>query len=324
MTRIGSLADTRLLDWDVDASIYVSLALLRPGSRISPRYLYAYTKSQAFVRGVEDLSLLWAVPKKINMGDIRKVEVRFPKDAREQEAIADALIDAEHSVKSLQSLIAKKQAIKQGMMQHLLTGRTRLPGCVDPWRVAPFEDLASPARERADPRSVSESTRLVELEHIESVSGRLGQAATAHGSVSLKTVFRPGDVLFGKLRAYLRKYWLADSSGVCSTEIWALRAKAGTTSGYLRYLVETERFIEVATVGYGTHMPRSDWGMVRGLEFAVPEVEEQEMIVAILADADREIDALHARLAKAQAIKQGMMQELLTGRTCLPIEEVAS
>jgi len=48
------------------------------------------------------------------------------------------------------------------------------------------------------------------------------------------------------------------------------------------------------------------------------------MIVAILADADREIDALHARLAKAQAIKQGMMQELLTGRTCLPIEEVAS
>ena len=131
-------------------------------------------------------------------------------------------------------------------------------------------------------------------------------------------MFQEGDVLFGKLRAYLRKYWLANRKGVCSTEIWVLAAKRSLLSATLLFqLVKMDRFIEAASAAYGTHMPRSDWTVVKNYEVNLPNLEEQTAIAAILSDMDVEIVALEAKLAKARQLKQGMMQELLTGRTRL-------
>src|SRR5712692_4700152 len=95
MTRIGSLGDTKLLDWDVDASIYVSLALLKPSERVNSEYLYRYSRSKAFVLDVAKRSLLKATPKKINMGDIGAIPVPVPRSIEEQQAIADTLSDAD-------------------------------------------------------------------------------------------------------------------------------------------------------------------------------------------------------------------------------------
>lgn len=74
------------------------------------------------------------------------------------------------------------------------------------------------------------------------------------------------------------------------------------------------RFIEVASTAYGTHMPRSDWHVVKNYEVSLPPLEEQTAIAEILDEMDAEIDALETKLARARHIKQGMMQELLTGR----------
>lgn len=260
----------------------------------------------------------------ITQGILRGVVIQWPASPVVQAKIADTFELVDQEIDALDRLIRKERAIKQGMMQELLAGKTRLPGFTQPWIKAAFEELAAPVHERTDPRTAPANTKLVELEHIESGGGRLLTSTTAQHAVSLKTVFLPGDVLFGKLRAYLRKYWLADFSGICSTEIWALRAKPTAAGAYIRYLVETDRFIEVASGGYGTHMPRSDWGALRGIEFEVPPVDEQEAIASVLQDADSEIEILHMRLKKAKAIKQGMMQELLTGRTRLPVAEAVA
>lgn len=74
-----------------------------------------------------------------------------------------------------------------------------------------------------------------------------------------------------------------------------------------------DQFIEVASTAYGTHMPRSDWNVVKNYEVAIPKLEEQTAIATTLSDMDAEIAALEARRDKTKAIKQGMMQELLTG-----------
>lgn len=83
---------------------------------------------------------------------------------------------------------------------------------------------------------------------------------------------------------------------------------------FLFQQVSTDRFIEVASSSYGTHMPRSDWNVVKNFEVNLPAVEEQTAIATILSDMDAEIAALEGKLAKARSLKQGMMQELLTGR----------
>jgi type I restriction enzyme S subunit len=175
--------------------------------------------------------------------------------------------------------------------------------------------------QRADPRTVPADTRLIELEHLGGATGQLSGSSTAGTAISLKAVFQPGDVLFGKLRAYLRKYWLADSGGLCSTEFWVLRPKNNNVNEFVRYTVETDAFVEAASGGYGTHMPRADWSVVRKLTVAIPEPSEQRAIANVLVDADCEIETLRFRLNKAHSIKQGMMQQLLTGRAHLAVPE---
>jgi type I restriction enzyme S subunit len=242
----------------------------------------------------------------------------------EQTSISAALKDATSHSAILEQTISKKQAVKRGMMQQLLTGRVRLPGFAGPWSEGIFEQLAIPSRQRAMPRDVPPATLLVELEHLESGTGRLHGRSQAGEAVSLKAVFKPGDVLFGKLRAYLRKYWYADAAGLCTTEIWVLRACTGVCDRFVRYVVESDQFIDAASGAYGTHMPRSDWGMIRGLSVDIPPYEEQVTIASALDAVDTEIGVLLARLAKARDVKQGMMQQLLTGRTLLPVKEHAA
>ena len=126
LTRIGSLGDTKLIDWDVNASIYVSLALLKLGKCADPEYIYHYTKSFQFTWEVESRSLVNAIPKKINMGDIGAIPIRVPPTESEQRAIATILSDMDAEIAALERRRDKTRAVKQSMMQQLLTGRVRL------------------------------------------------------------------------------------------------------------------------------------------------------------------------------------------------------
>jgi type I restriction enzyme S subunit len=83
---------------------------------------------------------------------------------------------------------------------------------------------------------------------------------------------------------------------------------------YLFQLVQTSQFIEAASTAYGTHMPRADWGVVRNYEVFLPQLAQQAEIASVLSDMDAELAALEAQRDKTRAVKQGMMQELLTGR----------
>ena len=243
------------------------------------------------------------------------VPIPVPPTIAEQEAIAEALSDADALIESLEQLLVKKRQLKQGAMQELLTGKKRLPGFGGEWEVKRLGEIAPPRKERIDPRRTGRLEFCIELEHIEQGTGRLaGYTTTSEGS-SLKSFFQKDDVLFGKLRAYLRKYWLANHEGVCSTEIWVLTANRSLLiPQFLFQLVKVDRFIEAASSAYGTHMPRSDWNVVKNYEVGLPPLSEQSAIATILSDMDAEIAALETKLAKARQLKQGMMQELLTGR----------
>lgn len=253
----------------------------------------------------------------LNTGLIREIPIPFPPPP-EQLAIAEALSDVDGLLGGLDRLIDKKRDLKHAAMQQLLTGQTRLPGFHDEWEAKRFGELALPRRERVDPRRTGIYQFCIELEHIDSATGQLLGSSSTNESSSLKSVFREGDILFGKLRAYLRKYWLATKPGVCSTEIWVFAPNTRLViSPYLYQLVTVDRFIDVASTAYGTHMPRSDWNVVKNFEVRLPRVPEQAAIAEVLTDMDAELAALEERREKTRALKQGMMQELLTGKTRL-------
>lgn len=125
MTRIGSIGDCKLIDWDVNASFYVSLALLKIHPGNSAAYIVHYSKSVSFQNEVDLHSLPSAIPKKINLGPISNIRISLP-ELDEQIAIASLLTDIDAELAALEQRLAKTLDLKQAMMQELLTGNTRL------------------------------------------------------------------------------------------------------------------------------------------------------------------------------------------------------
>ena len=249
----------------------------------------------------------------MSKGQFIALELSFPP-WHEQRAIAEVLSHVDGLIGALDALIAKKRAIKQATMQQLLTGRTRLPGFSRAWETKRLGEIVSIRNQKVLSPNVDPDTLCVELDHIRSGNGRLLECSTAQHSTSSKYRFFAGDVLFGRLRSYLRKFWHADRDGICTTEIWPLMVDTEQIDGrYLHAIVQTDSFAAAASISYGTHMPRTDWGVMQNLEVRLPQVREQHAIAAVLSDMDAEITALEHRRDKTRAIKQGMMQQLLTG-----------
>lgn len=126
MTRIGSIGCCKYVDWDVDASFYVSLALLKISEKYDSKFISYLSNIKSFKEEVMLNSLVFAIPQKINLGNISQIKVYIPTSKAEQTAIANILSDCDSEIAALEEKRDKYQEIKQGMMQQLLTGKIRL------------------------------------------------------------------------------------------------------------------------------------------------------------------------------------------------------
>lgn len=185
----------------------------------------------------------------------------------------------------------------------------------DQWDYLELSQFAQLYKAKVDPSHSSSNYKCLELEHFDEGTGRINGFTEIRCQKSIKNKFEVGHVLFGKLRPYLRKFWLATFSGVCSSEVWVLSGISNKCdNAFLFYLVQDSRFIQSANVSTGTKMPRADWGYVSGFPFPLPPVSEQKKIALILSTWDRAIEKTEQLIAQKQQLKKGLMQQLLTGK----------
>jgi type I restriction enzyme S subunit len=261
----------------------------------------------------------------VGQRDLKSVRVSLP-GLLEQRAIAHAIDDASALIATLERQIAKKRAIKKGMMQQLLTGRTRLPGFAGDWRESSVGELAA-----VDPEVLPAGTppavriNYISLEDV-SRGELLGSTELAFGDSPSRArrVVKTRDVLFGTVRPNLQSHLLYAGglrNPVASTGFAVVRASVDADPGFLFDLLMSDMTAtQIERIIAGSNYPAVSSGDVRKLVFMVPKADEQRAISAVLSDAEREIGRLRSRLAKARAIKTGMMQQLLTGRVRLPVE----
>jgi len=313
MTRIGSIGDCRLIDWDVEASFYVSLALLKIRAGFSAAYIAHYSKSAAFQREIELHSLQSAIPKKINLGPISDVKVAIPPRT-EQDSIAAALSDVDALLTGLDRLIAKKRDIKQAAIQLLLTGQTRLPGFQGEWKVAQLGDVAhikTGSRNNEDKVPDGEYPFFVRSEHVERINTY---------SHDCEAILVPGEGRIGSIFHYIQGRFDVHQ------RVYAITQFRPEVSGRFVHLCMSFKFgawamqnTVKATVD-SLRLPT-----FQTFEFSLPPtLDEQTEIAAVLSNMDAEIAALEARRDKTRSLKQGMMQELLTGKTRLVKPEAAN
>ena len=230
----------------------------------------------------------------------------LPSEA-EQERLAIFLTALSTRIKKQTELIEHLKKYKRGLLSAVFSRELSFSDIQ--WISKPFAEIAHLGKRRYTP-SPNESKPCIELEHIEQLTGRLLGSVNSSEQNSQKSAFEKGDVLFGKLRPYLKKYALPDFEGVCSTEIWVFKPTECITSEFLYYLVQSEEFINAANISSGTKMPRAEWSKVASTVFFLPNIEDQTKIVNLLMRIDKKINTESMLLEKLEQFKKASLQKL--------------
>ena len=258
----------------------------------------------------------------LSVRDIIDFPFPIPPIADEQEAVAGALSDADALIESLVELIAKKRQIKQGTMQELLTGKTRLPGFTGEWKVESVGNLGNcfaggtPSTTRSEFWDGSiywlQSGRIQNciLEHPLESDRRITPLGLENSAARL---VRPEAVLVAITGATCGNVALLEFAAAANQSVVAIEPNPSVSSRYLYYAMLMKRN-EILALRGGSAQGGTNLKSMKTIHVCIPAHSEQKAIAATLFDMDLDIAVSEAKLAKARQIKQGMMQELLTGR----------
>ena len=181
------------------------------------------------------------------------------------------------------------------------------------WEVIEFCNIVNLRNKKYIPNQ-NDNIKCIELECIEKENGNLLYYINSNTQKSTKNYFYKNDVLYGKLRPYLKKYFYATFDGVCSTEIWVFNATNKIDSYYLFLIIQSNKFNQYTNISTGTRMPRADWNIVSNMPILLPPLEEQKKIAEILSLWDEAIEQTKDLIAYKEKQKKGLMQALLTGK----------
>ena len=324
--RTGYPGTTSIVPTQYEGAQSFTTLITRPRREVvDSGYLCVFINSEAGQTYFEQ-NQIGGGQKNVNAGSLKNLLIAFPPTKAEQEAIAEALSDADAFIESLEQLLAKKRQVKQGAMQELLTGKNRLPGFRGEWEVKRLGELAE-IRSGGTPSTTqpqfwdgdilwctpTDITALNGLKYLSDTSRKISLLGLKSSSAEII----PANSIVMTSRATI---------GECAIN----RVPVSTNQGFknfvpfegvdvefLYYVLLTQKqgFISLCSGSTFLEIGKAQLAI---FEVCVPTTKaEQEAIASILSDMDGEIAALEARLTKTRQLKQGMMQELLTGKTRL-------
>lgn len=234
----------------------------------------------------------------LNLQNLKDLVVAAPKDKRERDLIVAALDDIQAQADEMQILLSKKRMLKQAAMQELLTSKRRLPGFDGEWEVKRLVDVAPLQRgfDLPNPKLEDGPYPVVYSNGV----------MNHHAAFQVKG---PG-VVTGRSGTIGKVHYVANDFWPHNTSLWVTNFR-GNDPKFIFYLLSSmgiERFAS------GSGVPTLNRNDLHNQSIRIPsETREQVAIAAVLTDLDTNLDATNQQLAKASALKQGMMQQLLTG-----------
>lgn len=258
--------------------------------------------------------------KGVTVENIAQMEIELPPQ-EEQTAIAEALSDIDNLISSLQKLIEKKKAIKQGTMQELLTGKKRLPGFSGEWSKQQLGDICNIVNGGTPSTSIAEfwngkilwctptDITSCSTKYIYTTESKITESGLKASSATLL----PKGALLLCSRATIGEVRIAGNTICTNQGFKSLVVHQNISNEWLYYMVHVLKFNMLEKAIGSTFLEISKKDLAE-LDIIVPEFTEQKAIAQVLSDMDSEIEQLEKKLAKYQQIKRGMMQELLTGR----------
>lgn len=258
----------------------------------------------------------------INGNEYARFLIPYPSII-EQERIANALSDIDGMISSLEKLISKKKAVKQGAMQELLTGKKRLPGFTDEWISTLFKNTYVFAKEGGTPSTdnlqyyQNGKIPFIKIEHLSKKYIYSGEDFITEDGLNNSSAWLipEGNIIFSNGATIgeisINKIPVSTKQGILG-----IIPKLEFSTEFLYYYFSNQEFLNsVRNVTTHGTMYVAYLKDINNIKLVVPKsIEEQNTIASILSDMDNEIETLEQKLAKTRQLKQGMMQQLLTGK----------
>lgn len=311
-----------LLD-NIDDCVFSGFVLRgRPkNDMFTPEYCkYCFTTEA--VRNAITMGCTYTTRALTNGKQLSAIEIVVPPKP-EQEAIAHSLTDIDELMLLLEKQIAKKKAIKQGAMQELLTGKRRLPGFSGEWEGKPISFFGNfisgncfPIEYQGCPRGELPFYKVSDFNNARNsrVMGRANNYISHNiASVLSCKIIPKNSVVFAKIGAAisLERKRITGFDCCIDNNMMSFLPYQKNIAAYMCYLFQTIRFGEFVEA---TALPSLSGKTIGEIQrIFPPTVEEQIAIATVLSDLDFEIEALEQKLTKYRQVKQGMMQQLLTG-----------
>lgn len=255
-----------------------------------------------------------------------KIPLQIPTHT-EQNKIAECLSDIDDLIVFLEKQIAKKKAIKQGAMQELLTGKKRLPGFSGEWETRTLREISSEMVDgpfgsdlKTEHYTTERQVRIIQLSNIgESGWSDVNTKYTTfnHSAELYRCVVQPGAVLIAKMMPAGRAIICPNSEKgyILGSDVIKLVPNKSVDSRYLVYATKSQFYLDqIADDTQGSTRARTSVSKLRKTSIPFPTKAEQTAIADVFTEMDMEITALEQKSAKYRQIKQGMMQQLLTGK----------
>lgn len=314
--RYGTIGEVFYIEepfWPLNTTLYV-----RDFKEITPEYTYHLLKTIDFASH----SGKSGVPG-VNRNDVHKEIVHIPVSKQEQTAIANVLSDSDALIDALEQLIAKKQAVKSATMQQLLTGRTRLPafalrpdGTPKGYKPSELGDIPEDW-EVKQIGNVAPLQRGFDLPANMRIDGRY-PVVYSNGVVNTHNTYKvngPG-VVTGRSGTLGKVHYVEHDFWPHNTSLWVMKFN----NSDIKFIYYLFSFIGFERFASGSGVPTLNRNVAHLFKISIPTLlKEQTAIATILSDMDNELQALTQKLEKARALKQGMMQQLLTGKIRLPL-----
>jgi len=313
---------------DIDDCVFSGFILRgRPKNKnISSEY-YQYCLTPNYVRSQIISTSSYTTRALTNGRFLSKVKIAIPPTLNEQKAIANALSDVDDLIANLDKLITKKKAIKQGAMQQLLTpphkGGKRLAGFTGEWVEKKLGDVAQMNSGGTPSSKVSEYyngdinwVSITDMTNTGKYIISSGKKITEEGLQNSSARLFPKDTVLLAMYASIGKCTIAKAEVTTSQAILGITVNNSLDIEYLYYylIYKKDELISQGQQGTQSNLNK---GMVQNIIMCLPQIKEQNAIAKILSDMDLDIEQLETKKTKYQDIKQGMMQELLTGKTRL-------
>jgi len=327
MVRVGYPGTSCVISEELGDANAASLVVVRPArKKLSAQYFSLVINSDFGRRQIESY-LVGGAQQVLNTKTAAIFKLPLPAKA-EQEAIAEALSDADAFIESLERLLAKKRHLKQGAMQELLTGKRRLPGFSGEWEVKRLGELGSTFGGLTGKTKNDFGHGTARYITFMNIMTNVVIDCGTFESVDVKPVESQNRAAKGDL-FFNGSSETPEEVGMCAVLMqevqdvflnsfcfgFRFRDGAPADGPYLAYYFRSREGRELLkSLAQGaTRYNLSKMALLK-VSFPLPSRPEQTAIATILSDMDAELAALEAKLAKARSLKQGMMQELLTGR----------